>query len=320
MLGLERNAKAVGLACYAPMLANVDYVNWKPDMLWFDNHRIYGSPDYYVQKLFMNHQGSRRLEIYTEGLEAPGIKEEPICGGIRLQGYHSEVIFRDVVLENSKTGEKVSFGDYHLKKEEASVWLADTEWKDYIISCRAEELDGFQIFFGWQDEDNNNSWTVGGWQNYDLLLSRRIRGCCSDLTQSLIRVSKGQEYLLKLQVSGRTVRVWVDGRLCAGTEDKPVVTEPLYYGASRDEADQTVILKVVNLQEQGVSAHIIMKGMCGSRLQGTVYTMQADLAAENDFAEPERVAPQEAVFYKENDSFMYEFPKFSLTVFRLKEI
>ena len=111
MLGLERNAKAVGLACYAPMLANVDYVNWKPDMLWFDNHRIYGSPDYYVQKLFMNHQGSRRLEIYTEGLEAPGIEEEPICGGIRLQGYHSEVIFRDVVLENSKTGEKVSFGD-----------------------------------------------------------------------------------------------------------------------------------------------------------------------------------------------------------------
>ena len=48
--------------------------------------------------------------------------------------------------------------------------------------------------------------------------------------------------------------------------------------------------------------------------------MQADLAAENDFAEPERVAPQEAVFCKENDSFMYEFPKFSLTVFRLKEI
>ena len=79
-------------------------------------------------------------------------------------------------------------------------------------------------------------------------------------------------------------------------------------------------VEVVNLQEQGVSAHIIMKGMCGSRLQGTVYTMQADLAAENDFAEPERVAPQEAVFCKENDSFMYEFPKFSLTVFRLKEI
>lgn len=323
MLGLERNAKAVGLACYAPMLANVDYVNWKPDMLWFDNHRIYGSPDYYVQKLFMIHQGSRRLEIYAEGLEAPGIEEEPICGGIRLQGYHSEVIYRDVVLENSRTGEKVSFGDYHLKKGEAPVWLADTEWKDYIISCRAEERDGFQgfqIFFGWQDEDNNYSWTVGGWQNYDLLLSRRIRGRCSDLTQSLIRVSKGQEYSLKLQVSGRTVRAWVDGRLCAETEDKPVVTEPLYYGGSRDEADQTVILKVVNLQEQGVSAHIIMKGMCGSRLQGTVYTMQADLAAENDFAKPERVAPQEEVFCKESESFMYEFPKFSLTVFRLMEI
>lgn len=28
------------LACYAPMRCNVDYVNWKPNMLWFDNHRI----------------------------------------------------------------------------------------------------------------------------------------------------------------------------------------------------------------------------------------------------------------------------------------
>ena len=39
MTHLERS-KAVGLACYAPMLCNVGYVNWKPDMLWFDNHRI----------------------------------------------------------------------------------------------------------------------------------------------------------------------------------------------------------------------------------------------------------------------------------------
>ena len=37
MTHLERS-RAVGLACYAPMLCNVDYVNWKPDLLWFDNN------------------------------------------------------------------------------------------------------------------------------------------------------------------------------------------------------------------------------------------------------------------------------------------
>ena len=43
MTGLEKNVHAVGLACYAPMFANVDYVNWRPDMIWFDNNQVYGS-------------------------------------------------------------------------------------------------------------------------------------------------------------------------------------------------------------------------------------------------------------------------------------
>ena len=63
MVGMERNAAVVGLACYAPLLANVDYVNWKPDLIWFDNHRVFGSANYYVQKLFMNFQGTRRLAV-----------------------------------------------------------------------------------------------------------------------------------------------------------------------------------------------------------------------------------------------------------------
>lgn len=56
MTGLQNNAHAVGLACYAPMLCNVDYINWKPDLIWFNNHEVYGTANYYVQKLFMNHQ------------------------------------------------------------------------------------------------------------------------------------------------------------------------------------------------------------------------------------------------------------------------
>lgn len=42
MTGLENNAHAIGLVCYAPLLCNVDYINWQPDMIWFDNHRVYG--------------------------------------------------------------------------------------------------------------------------------------------------------------------------------------------------------------------------------------------------------------------------------------
>ena len=85
MTALERNAASVGLACYAPMLANVSYVNWKPDMIWFDNHRAFGTPNYYVQKLFMNHQGSRRLSVSAEGIGVVDSRAPEYRGKIRLK-------------------------------------------------------------------------------------------------------------------------------------------------------------------------------------------------------------------------------------------
>lgn len=58
MTGLERNADVVNMASYAPLLAHVDGWQWSPDLIWFDNLQSYGSPNYYVQKLFSNNRGS----------------------------------------------------------------------------------------------------------------------------------------------------------------------------------------------------------------------------------------------------------------------
>ena len=80
MVGLERNAAVVGLACYAPLFANADYVNWRPDMIWFDNHRVYGSANYYVQKLFMEHMGEYRLESSLSGAPEPVLTGGKIIG------------------------------------------------------------------------------------------------------------------------------------------------------------------------------------------------------------------------------------------------
>ena len=49
MTGLERNADVVRMASYAPLLAHVDAWQWTPDLIWFDNLRSYGTPNYYVQ-------------------------------------------------------------------------------------------------------------------------------------------------------------------------------------------------------------------------------------------------------------------------------
>ncbi len=63
MTGLERNADVVGMASYAPLFANVDAWQWTPDMIWFDNLNSYGSPSYYVQKLYALNKGTNVLPV-----------------------------------------------------------------------------------------------------------------------------------------------------------------------------------------------------------------------------------------------------------------
>ena len=57
MTGLERNGDVVTLASYAPLFAHIDAWQWTPNLIWVDNLRSYGTPNYYVQKLFANHAG-----------------------------------------------------------------------------------------------------------------------------------------------------------------------------------------------------------------------------------------------------------------------
>ncbi len=58
LTGVERNSDVVVMSSYAPLLAREGYVQWAPDMIWFNDEAAYGTPSYYVQKLYMNNMGS----------------------------------------------------------------------------------------------------------------------------------------------------------------------------------------------------------------------------------------------------------------------
>jgi alpha-N-arabinofuranosidase len=58
MTGLERNADVVCMASYAPLFAHVDGWQWTPDLIWFDNQKSYGTPNYYIQQLFSLNKGT----------------------------------------------------------------------------------------------------------------------------------------------------------------------------------------------------------------------------------------------------------------------
>jgi alpha-N-arabinofuranosidase len=63
MTGLERNADVVSMASYAPLFAHIDGWQWTPDLIWVNNLQSYGTPDYYVQKLYSVNKGTNVVPI-----------------------------------------------------------------------------------------------------------------------------------------------------------------------------------------------------------------------------------------------------------------
>ena len=48
-------------------MAHVDAWQWTPNLIWFDNLRSYGTPSYYVQKLYATNQGTSLLPVSVNG-------------------------------------------------------------------------------------------------------------------------------------------------------------------------------------------------------------------------------------------------------------
>jgi alpha-L-arabinofuranosidase len=70
MTGLERNGDVVQMASYAPLFANAEAWQWKPDLIWVDSLNSYGTPNYYVQKLFANNPGDETVPLKLDAAGA----------------------------------------------------------------------------------------------------------------------------------------------------------------------------------------------------------------------------------------------------------
>src|SRR5690349_20718134 len=55
------------MASYAPLFGHVEAWQWSPNLIWFDNLRSFGTPSYYVQKLFSANRGTNVLPVLLDG-------------------------------------------------------------------------------------------------------------------------------------------------------------------------------------------------------------------------------------------------------------
>ncbi len=84
MTDLERNADIVHMATYAPMLAHVEGWQWRPDLIWFDNVRMFKSVSYYVQQMYAQNKGTNVLTMTMDG--------QPIAGQEGQDGLFASAV------------------------------------------------------------------------------------------------------------------------------------------------------------------------------------------------------------------------------------
>lgn len=325
MTRMQENAHAVGLACYAPLLCNVGYVNWRPDLIWYDNHQVYGTANYYVQKMFMHHQGDYLLKTKAEGMETPYVKYPvDFSGDIVLRAIDGAVTYSDIEVTNNDTEETLQFGDKALTRDDNSYKLMTQETGNYTIRFKAKQDEGrkgFLIEFGKKDEGNRYFWELGGWQNLDATICHNTnrRGSC--LTQSEFSVDFEHTYELMITVKDNgEIKAFVDGRLFQTTRSLPALVEDIYVTSALEEPTGDIIIKTVNIDEKEKTAKITLAG-----LENKNYTVMVEdikdipVDSENSFDEPVKICPKQREITVTSNTFEYVFPKESVTVLRVKK-
>ena len=318
MTGLENNARSVALACYAPLLANADYVDWEPDMIWFDSHRVYGSANYYVQKMFMTNTGNRLLEIRTEGLgRREALGHDIISGGIELEADRCGAVFSDITITDNDSGKEFK-ADPAAFKEGGRVRIGSISSRRFKIEFTAKRTfgsTGFRLIFGKSDENNFIQWFIGGWQNHDTEINAQVNGRGSCLDHNIFSVMTGREYKLRLEVDGRKIKTYINENKANEAEDKLPVLRELYCTASRDE--ENIYIKAVNVRENAVTAEITVDGTASVRADISELS-GFDKDDVNSFDEPEKVYPKSKTLTSPDSTFEYTFPPQSVTVFKIK--
>lgn len=321
MIGLERNADSVGLACYAPMLCNADYVNWRPNMIWYDNHRVYATANYYVQKLFMNHQGDTGLEVRLNTRMAA--QPFPVTRGNKI--YLAPNMRRmDSIMECTEIEIETKDGvtrckDVLLKAEESPVLLGEAQGS-YTIRFRMKRLSGWlglALWFDCADEANKRKIEYGGWENQSCTLEEDLNGRNSNLDLGNFCVRTGFVHSVEVRVEPQRIVNIIDGKIMNDALLPEEIIEPLYCTASREESSGDIIVKAVNLREDSFEAGI---ALTDARIRSArVYHMDGFGPDDrNSFEDPEKVAPKENMAVVEDGEIVYTFPAQSINIFRLK--
>lgn len=340
MTGLERNADIVSMASYAPLFANLNNKNWNPDLIYFNNSQVYGTPSCYAQQMFSVNRGD---EVLPLTLNFAGGTNVPPHGAIGLGSWNTSVQYTNIVVTsngvtlyqsdfvNSGTnGWRVHNGNWAVNggiyqqttiATDCRSTTGNTNWASYTITLQARKVggsEGFLILFNWLDDNNWTWFNIGGWNNTQTAIEQMVNGTKSIIGQGVPgSIQTLQWYDIRLVLNGKHIQGYVNNVLVLDV-NYPTI-EPVYASASYAGASGRIILKAVNVTGNPIPTTFNLNGLPSVAPQaGLVQLASANSLAENSLANPTNVFPVDGVISNAATNFNYTLPAYSLSVIRFQ--
>ena len=339
MTGLERNADIVAMASYAPLFANLNNKDWNPDLIYFNNSQVYGTPSYYVQQMFSANRGDLVLPL---AISFPGNVTNNPQGAVGLGSWNTYVQYTNVVVTSNDvtlyqsdfssgaSGWQVYNGTWSTNgglyqqtaiTTDCRSTTGNTNWANYTISVRARKVsgnEGFLILFNWLD---NNNWTwfnVGGWNNTQTAVEQMVNGTKSIVGQGIPgSVQTGTWYDLRIVLTGSRIQCYVNNALTLDANYPTLL--PLYASASYAAASGQIVLKAVNVSTNQLAATFHLNGLPSVGSQAGLAQLTApNPLAENSLASPTSIYPVTSVIPNATTNFAWTLPAYSLSVIRFQ--
>jgi Alpha-L-arabinofuranosidase len=300
--GIERNSDVMPMASYAPLLANVHAINWRPDLIYFDNTRSYGTPSYYVQKMFAD---SRIDDVVPVEVKATEVKVR-MDGGTSVHGVDAIAEVQDEKITGNAA-------DYTY-----TARVRKTGGNGGLV-VRFAMQDGGGSYLAWYLGVKNRSntllvWGGGGDQNVPTnQLEASLSGALAPDVHGVIEA--GRWYEVEIHVTGRNVVCSLDGKEMHRAQ-VPESFGPSVYAAAGRASSGEIVIRLVNLSPTKQSANIDLAGAAKYSVVASSMA-SADLDAENSLADPAKVAPVERKLAAVGAKFLYEMDGNSFTVLKL---
>jgi alpha-L-arabinofuranosidase len=350
MTGMERNSDIVEIASYAPLFANVNGIQWHPDLIYYDNSRAFGTPSYYVQQMFANNRGDCVLpNSITINTNASSLMPH---GAIGLGSWNTSVQYTNItVVSNGVTlyqsdfvnqgtnGWRVFNGTWNTNAGvyQQTAQITDcystcmtsgsTSWANYTISLQAKKTggsEGFLILFNYLDDNNWIWWNIGGWNNTYDAIQQMVGGSTTASTQVAQTIANNTWYYIRIVVTGARAQCYLGiNAVQAATNLVQDVTLPasgfgIYASTTYNQSSGQVIIKAVNPYASPMATAFNLAGVNSISPNATVIQLTSGSPSdENSFAAPAYVSPVTNSIASAGTNFTLTLPANSLSVIRL---